>query len=91
MDKPSFKDWFRASQVRAGQMYLRLALMCESRDIRTQPVSAPLEIPETRTALAAACGIGSRAAQMFFRLGYAPPEKARTPRRRLAEMMVREE
>ena len=86
----STPDDSRASQVRAGQMYLRLALMCESRDIRTQPVSAPLELPDTRAALAEAFGIGQRWAQMLFRLGYAEPEKARTSRRPLAEVMVRE-
>lgn len=87
----STPDDSRPSQVRAGQVYMRLALMCESRDIRTQPVSAPLELAETRAALAEAFGIGGRLAQMFFRLGYAEPEKARTARRPLAEVMVREE
>ncbi len=85
----STPDDSRASQVRAGQAYLRLALMCESRDIRTQPVSGPLELAETRAELAMAFAIGNRRPQQFFRLGYAPAEKVRSTRRPLAEVMVR--
>lgn len=85
----STPDDSRASQVRAGQAYLRIALMCESRDMRTQPMSAPLELAETRVALAQAFGAGGRMAQQFFRIGHAEPEQQRMARRPLREVMVR--
>ena len=79
----------RPEQVCAGQAYARIALMAESRDIRTQPFSAPLEVEETRAAVAQLFGIGARRAQQLFRLGYAEPETLRTTRRPLADVLVR--
>ena len=79
----------RPGQVRAGQAYLRLSLMAETRGVRVQPFSAPLEVDETRAATAALFGIGERRAQQLFRLGYAEAETARTRRRPLSEILVR--
>ncbi|HWD21569.1 MAG TPA: hypothetical protein VG591_00400 [Burkholderiales bacterium] len=85
----SSRDDRRLFQVRAGQAYVRIALIGESREIRNQPFSAPLELPETRAALGDLFGIGARAPQHVFRLGYAEPEQARTARRPLGEVMLR--
>ncbi len=85
----STRDDRRMFQVRAGQAYVRVALIAESRGIRNQPFSAPLELPGTRAALGELFGIGARAPQHVFRLGYAEPEQARTARRPLGEIMLR--
>jgi hypothetical protein len=79
----------RADQVRAGQAFLRIALMAETRGIRTQPFSPPLELADARAEASRLFGIGGRHAQHLFRLGYAEAEKARTGRRPLAEILVR--
>ena len=79
----------RAAQVRAGQAYMRIALMCESHEIRTQPMSAPLEVAATRPETAAAFGASGRFAQQLFRLGYAEHETVRTGRRSLLDVLVR--
>jgi hypothetical protein len=78
-----------ASQVRAGQAFMRIALMCESHRIRLQPVSAPLEVSATRSALAQAFAAANRSPQMLFRMGYAEAETARTSRRTLSQVMMR--
>jgi hypothetical protein len=75
--------------VRAGQAFVRVALIAESRGVRNQPFSAPLELPQTRAAVGELFGIGARAPQHVFRLGYAEPEQARTARRPLGEIMLR--
>ena len=85
----STRDDRRIYQVHAGQAYVRIALIAESRDIRNQPFSAPLELPQTRAALGELFGIGARAPQQLFRLGYAEAEGARTARRPLGELMLR--
>jgi len=76
-------------QVRAGQAYLRIALMAESHDVRVQPFSAPLELDETRAAVGQLFALGVRRPQQLFRLGYAEPEAVRTRRRALREVLVR--
>jgi nitroreductase len=78
-----------ASQVRAGQAFMRIALMCESHGIRLQPVSAPLEVASTRKAITETFDARGRQPQMFFRLGYAEAETARTSRRSLSQVMMR--
>ena len=85
----STRDDRRLFQVRAGQAYVRIALIAESRDIRNQPFSAPLERPETRAAIGELFGIGARVPQHVFRLGYAEAEQARTARRPLGDIMLR--
>lgn len=78
-----------ADRVAAGQAYLRIALMAETRGIRAQPFSAPLHLAELRAEVAQLYGIGERRPQHLFRLGYAEPEAARTRRRALSEILVR--
>lgn len=78
-----------AERVAAGQAYLRIALMAETRGIRAQPFSAPLHLAETRVEVARLFGIGERRPQHLFRLGYAEPEAAHTHRRPLSEILVR--
>ena len=78
----------RASQVRAGQAFERLWLTAASLGISLQPLSQAVELPEVRTALAALVPLPDVFPQQPFRLGYAArPERRRTPRRRLAEML----
>lgn len=82
-------DDSRLSQVRAGQAYARIALMAESHAIRNQPISPVLELAPTRAAVGTVFGVGARRPQHLFRLGYGEPERVRTTRRPLAEVMLR--
>lgn len=79
----------RADQIRAGEAYMRIALVAERYELRMQPVSQILEVPETRAELARLCGLGERAVQHVFRIGHADPETGRSPRRPLASLIIR--
>ena len=76
----------RSAQVRAGQAFERVALTATKMGVAAQPMSALLEMPLTRAALADLVP-----AEVFpqhaFRLGYAPPERRRTRRRSVAEVL----
>ena len=78
----------RIDQLRAGQAYLRVALVAERNGLRCQPQSALLERPESRAQVAHLFGAGERSAQHLFRLGCAAPEAVRTRRRALKDVMV---
>ena len=75
-------------QLRAGQAYMRVALMAERHDIRSQPLSVLLRLDHTRSEVGKLFGIGARQAQHVFRMGYAEPESMRTRRRSLKELTV---
>ncbi len=75
--------------VQAGEAYMRLALMAESRGLRVQPVSQILEVEETRAEAAKLFGLGGRVAQHLFRIGHAEPEQGPHQRRPLAELLVK--
>ncbi len=78
----------RASQLRAGQALERLWLTAASQGISLQPLSQVLELPEVRTALATLVPLADVFPQQPFRLGYAVrPERRRTPRRPLTELL----
>ena len=76
--------------VQAGEAYMRLALVAESRGVRVQPMSQVLEVPETRRALAGLCQLGARVPQQLFRMGHAEAESGPRQRRPLASMITRE-
>lgn len=76
--------------VQAGEAYMRVALVAESRDIRIQPVSQILEVEETRAGVARLFGLGDRVAQHLFRLGHAEAETHGAQRRPLGSFVIRE-
>lgn len=79
----------RVDQIQAGEAYMRIALVAESRDLRIQPVSQVLETAETRAGVAKIFGLGERTAQHLFRLGHAEPEAGPSTRLPLDSIMVR--
>lgn len=76
--------------VQAGEAFMRIALVAESRDVRVQPVSQVLEVEETRAGIARLFDLGDRVAQHLFRLGHAEAEAQPAPRRPLASFLLRE-
>jgi len=79
----------RIDQIQAGEAYLRLALVAERHELRVQPISQVLEVPETRAEVAQVCGLGERVAQHIFRIGCAPPETFRSKRLPLESIVIR--
>ena len=78
----------RVDQLQAGEAYLRIALVAETKDIRAQPVSQVLETAQTRAEVAKVFGLGERVAQHLFRLGHAAADSRRPPRRPLQEIFI---
>jgi nitroreductase len=91
----------RKSQVRAGQIFDRIALTTTSLGMAIHPMSQILEVPETKgelTELLEVPEVKTRVAKLSpeepvfpqhtFRLGYAEPEKEHTPRRPLEEVLL---
>jgi nitroreductase len=76
----------RGSQVRAGQAFERLALTATSMGVALQPMSAVLELPLTRAAVAELLP-EEVFPQHVFRLGYAQRERRRSRRRPLADVL----
>ncbi|OGA03738.1 MAG: hypothetical protein A3H35_07220 [Betaproteobacteria bacterium RIFCSPLOWO2_02_FULL_62_17] len=76
-------------QVHTGEAYMRIALAAESRQLRMQPVSQVLELPEIRVQVAEAAGLDDRYAQHLFRLGHAKAETEARRRRPLKDMVLR--
>ena len=76
-------------QVHVGEAYMRIALAAESRQLRMQPISQVLELPETRVQVAAAAELDDRFAQHLFRLGHALPETEERRRRPLKDLVLR--
>lgn len=76
----------RGAQVRVGQAFERLALTATLLGVAVQPMSALLEMPLTRAAMANLLP-EEVFPQHTFRLGYAPAERRRSPRRPVAEVL----
>ena len=85
----SSRDDLATDAVQAGEAYMRLALMAESKGIRVQPVSQVLEVSDTRAEVAKLFSLGERVPQHLFRMGYADGETGPRRRRPLASMMIR--
>jgi hypothetical protein len=77
----------RLSQVQVGQVYERLCLLAASMGIWTQPMSQIVQVPELKQEVAKLIPAKGVTPQHPFRLGYALPEKKRTPRRPLDEVL----
>jgi hypothetical protein len=78
----------RCSQVKVGQAFERIYLTATALGLRLQPLSQIVATPSTRDQLSALSPFKNRVAQQPFRLGYAEPEPAHTPRRTVEEVMV---
>ena len=78
----------RAAQVRAGQVFERVALMATALGVSVHPMSQILEIPELKAQVADLIPAPGGVPQHTFRLGYAEAEEGHTPRRPLAEVLV---
>lgn len=85
----STRDDLAPDAVQAGEAFMRLALMAESKGIRVQPVSQVLEVSDTRAEVAKLFSLGERVPQHLFRMGYADAETGPRRRRPLASMMIR--
>jgi len=91
----------RKSQVRAGQIFNRIALTATHLGIAIHPMSQILEVPKVKAELMELLEVPEVKAevaklspeehvfpQQTFRLGYAEPEKENTPRRPLEEVLL---
>ncbi len=78
----------RASQVRAGQVFERVALMATTLGIRVHPMSQILELPAFKAQVAELIPTPDVTPQHTFRLGYADPAEGHTPRRPLPEVLA---
>lgn len=78
----------RRSQVRVGQAFERIYLTATALGIRLQPMSQVVAVRQTRDQLGGLMVPGNLSVQQPFRLGYAAPEHAHTPRRTVEEVMV---
>ena len=78
----------RAWQVKAGQVFERVALMATEMNIRVHPMSQILEIPELKTEVAELIPATGVTPQHTFRLGYGEREEGHTPRRPLEEVLL---
>ncbi len=78
----------RETQIRAGQVYERIALLAASEGLWTHPMSQIVEVPECRAEVARLLPGDGGIPLHPFRLGFAAPEETRTPRRPLAEVLA---
>lgn len=78
----------RASQLRVGQVFERLSLHAASHGVWCQPMSQIVQLPELKRELADLIPQPGQTPQHPFRMGYAEPEKRRTPRRSLEEVLL---
>ena len=84
----SSDDDGRTSQVQAGQVFQRVALMAASMGVWTQPMSHIIEIPALRDELAEVISVPGVVPQHPFRFGFGEAEGQHTPRRPLADLLV---
>lgn len=78
----------RVTQIKAGQVYQRLSLLAASEGIWYQPMSQIVQIEETKSDVAKLQPNPSLYPQHPFWLGFAAPEKHRTPRRNVEEVLI---
>lgn len=78
----------RTSQVKVGRVFERLYLTASMLGLGIQPMSQILHIPEIKASVQALLPDKGFIPQQPFRLGYAKPEQAHTPRRTLQEVLV---
>ncbi len=78
----------RASLVRAGRAFERVALLAAAEGFAVQPVSEPIQVPSLRGKLAALVDAPAETLAMFFRLGGSRIALARQSPRRQADDVV---
>jgi nitroreductase len=78
----------RISQVKVGQLFERLYLTASMLGLSIQPMSQILHVQEIKADVQALLPDKSLFPQQTFRLGYAKPEQAHTPRRTLQEVLI---
>jgi nitroreductase len=78
----------RRTQVLVGQVFGRVYLTCAALGLGLQPVSQIVQLPEIKSELARLAPARGLIPQQPFRLGYAEPEEAHTPRRPLEEVLM---
>jgi hypothetical protein len=78
----------RETQISCGQVYQRLSLLAASHGIWCQPMSQIVQIEEIKQQVAKLQPQPTLFPQHPFRLGYATPEKHRTPRRSVREVLI---
>jgi nitroreductase len=79
----------RETRVKAGQAFERLFLKATSEDIAVHPMNQILQVPELKDELTELLSPADTNLQLMFRLGYAPPEDGRRPRKPV-ESVLRE-
>lgn len=82
---PSADRWMA---VQVGQVFERLHLLATYLGLSVQPMNQVLQVPELRPRLADVLPFGLGVPLFIFRMGYAEPEAAHTPRRPLEEMLT---
>ena len=78
----------RSTQMKAGQVFERIFLTAVSSGLRVEPLTHVLQVPETRSALAALPLMKGLVPQILFRLGEAEAAATHTPRRPLENVLV---
>jgi hypothetical protein len=68
------------AQLRAGEALSAVLLTATRIGLATDPISQPLEVPDTRAELAGAVNAGSAHPQVLLRLGWAPVAAPPVPR-----------
>jgi hypothetical protein len=75
-----------AAWQEAGRCYQRVALVAQSRGIRTGPVNAALDVPPVRDRLSRNLGLGERRPVLALRFGRGGPTLPRSLRRPVADL-----
>ena len=78
----------RVSQMKAGQLFERVALQATALGLSVHPMSQILEIPALKGEVADLIPAAGVVPQQTFRLGHAEPEEGHTPRLPLADVLV---
>jgi hypothetical protein len=79
-----------AAWQEAGRCYQRVALVAQSRGIRTGPVNAALDVPEVRARLSRNLGLGERRPVLALRFGRGGTTLPRSLRRPAADLTTGE-
>jgi hypothetical protein len=76
------------SQLKAGQVYQRVSLLAATMGLWTQPMSQIVQVPACKADVAKLIPTAGDVPLHPFRLGYATPEKRRTPRLPVREVLA---
>jgi len=78
----------RVTQIKVGQVYQRLSLLAASEGIWCQPMSQIVQVEEIKQDVAKLQSNPNLYPQHPFRLGFAAPEKHRTPRMNVEDVLI---